>query len=199
MRLCFPSASAETSRPVSYTHLDVYKRQAVSTNGANEFISLSPRQQLTPVPYAEFASSVSGLTIHPNGTSPNVILGYSSNYVAGGVFGAAIGGGGDAVDGINKILDVLGTIGGGGGNTVSGNVGTVAGGGDNTASGQDSTVAGGSDNTASGNWATVAGGSSNTAGGGEGATVTGGEGNTASGIGAFIGGGGIDGLSLIHI
>ena len=34
---------------------------AVSTNGANAFTTLAPRQQLTPVPYALYANSASNL------------------------------------------------------------------------------------------------------------------------------------------
>src|SRR5580704_10607372 len=56
----------------AFTGTSNWLQIAVSTNGANAFTNLTPRQQLTPVPYAEFASSVSGLTVQPNGTSPNV-------------------------------------------------------------------------------------------------------------------------------
>jgi hypothetical protein len=37
-------------------------RLQVRTNGANNFTSLSPRQQLTPAPYAEFATTASNLS-----------------------------------------------------------------------------------------------------------------------------------------
>ncbi len=182
---------------------------AVSTNGANAFSTLLPRQQLTPVPYAEFASSVSGLTIQPNGTSPNVVLGFSGNSVVGGVVGATIGGGGASGD-INFVSGSFGTVNGGIENQVTGSSGTVSGGQLNEA-GTNSTVSGGSGNHATGFGAVVAGGgtdgtsfSGNTAsgnasvvGGGLGnqatntyATVGGGYQNVASGFGAFVGGGG---------
>ena len=163
---------------------------AVSTNGANAFSPLSPRQQLTPVPYAEFASSVSGLNIQPNGTSPNVILGYSGNYLAGGVFGTAIGGGG-AAGLTNSVVGNFGTVGGGEGNTVG--TGAFVGGGEhNQATTTATTVGGGVGNTASGIYAFVGGGEANTAGGNF-SMAGGGYNNTASGSGAFIGGGGFDG------
>jgi len=159
---------------------------AVSTNGANAFSPLSLRQQLTPVPYAEFASSVSGLNIQPNGTSPNVILGYSGNHLVGGVFGTAIGGGG-AAGLTNSVVGNFGTIGGGEGNTVG--TGAFVGGGEhNQATTTATTVGGGVGNTASGIYAFVGGGEANTAGGNF-SMAGGGYNNTASGSGAFIGGG----------
>jgi hypothetical protein len=105
--------------------------------------------------------------------SVNVIGGYSGNSVSAGIFAATIAGGGDSPNdaGPNQISAILGTIGGGAGNTVSGNSGTVAGGGYNTA-GYLATVSGGSGNQASG----------------QGAMVPGGEDNTATGSGSFAAG-----------
>jgi hypothetical protein len=80
------------------------------------------------------------------------------------------------------------TVGGGGGNTASGDYATVGGGQLNTASGYIATVGGGYQNTASDWYATVGGGALNTASRG-GATVGGGQGNTASGSYSAIPGG----------
>jgi hypothetical protein len=81
------------------------------------------------------------------------------------------------------------TVGGGRGNTASGDRATVAGGYHNLASGDYATVGGGVRDTASGYSATVGGGIFNTAGSGW-ATVGGGSNNTASGSSATVGGGG---------
>jgi trimeric autotransporter adhesin len=166
---------------------------AVSTNGANSFTTLTPRQQLTPVPYAEFAFSVSGLTIQQNSDgAPNVIGGASVNYVSNSVVGATIGGGG-AVNyygyvWTNSVTADFSTVSGGENNTASGGSATVGGGGNNTASGNNATVSGGQGDTASGASATVSGGYHDTASGDD-ATVSGGYGNTASQTDATVGGG----------
>jgi hypothetical protein len=168
---------------------------AVSTNGANSFFSLTPRQQVTPTPYAIMAENVSGLSIqnNPDG-APNVVLGASVNFVSPGVEGATIGGGGEVNKYTNSVTGDFGTVGGGIGNTASAKQSTVAGGFNNTASNPQATVAGGYANTASGLLSTVAGGNQNIASG-DSATVAGGVYNTASGTGAFIGGGGADGTT----
>jgi hypothetical protein len=59
---------------------------AVSTNGANAFSTLSPRQQLTPVPYAVYAESANASNLV--GTIP-----------AGNLSGAALLAGGNAFTG----------------------------------------------------------------------------------------------------
>ncbi len=150
------------------------------------------------------------LRLEPNATSPNLIGGYSGNWLTSGVFGAAIGGGGTS-DKLNRVTDNYGTVGGGVGNQAGDNAGTttdkiyatVGGGQGNTASGTLATVGGGDHNTASGSNATVGGGYYSdasgfraTVGGGDGndasnyaATVGGGEGNTASGERATVAGG----------
>ena len=168
---------------------------AVSTNGANAFSTLAPRQQLTPVPYAEFAFSVSGLTIQQNSDgAPNVIGGASDNYVSSGTLGATIGGGGCVNDLYSSVYSnsvtatFFGTVGGGGGNVAGGNFATVGGGEGNKASGSDATVPGGYGNVASGSDATVGGGEGNKASDSS-ATVGGGEYNTASGDYATVPGG----------
>jgi hypothetical protein len=182
--------------------------------------TLTPRQALTPAPYA---LALPGLYTQQNTTSPNLIGGYSSNYVTDGVYGATIGGGGGSVD-INRVTDNFGVVGGGHANQAGDNTGltwdklsaTVGGGFYNTASGSDSTVGGGASNIASGagsfvggggydgnstfgnqavgNVSTIGGGLHNTASNWD-ATVGGGDTNNASGDHATIGGGGYNSAS----
>lgn len=168
-------------------------------DGLNGFAALDPAQSLTPTPYAAVAAfantasnvaasaqlNVTGLVIQDNTANtaypvgaPNIIEGSSVNYVASGVVGATIGGGG--------ATNYYGS--GSYSNSVKGNYGTVSGGVRNTASGESATVGGGYQNTASNNSATVGGGFINTASGVS-ATVSGGDRNTASGIGATVVGG----------
>lgn len=145
----------------------------VRTNGsANAYTVLSPRQQVMPLPYAIFAGSAAslpGFQVQPNATSPNLIGGYASNYVAPGVYGATIAGGG--ASGVeNHINAIGGTIGGGAnnqsGNGVAGhNYTTVAGGYGNVAIGDNSTVGGGINNQAAGANSGVSFGSVNYVGG----------------------------------
>jgi hypothetical protein len=151
---------------------------AVSTNGANAFSTVLPRQQLTPVPYAVFASGIAGLSVQQNSSgAPDMVLGSSVNYVSTNVVGATIGGGG--------ATNYLG--GGAVSNSVTGNFGTVSGGAQNTANFLEASVGGGYGNTASGQAAAVGGGINNTASG-HFATVPGGNGNTASGVFSFAAG-----------
>jgi hypothetical protein len=177
---------------------------AVSTGSRNALTPLSPRQQLTPTPYAIFAETAGalpGLAVQPNAYgAPNLIGGAPVNFVSSGVAGATIGGGG-ATNYFNAVYA----------NGVSGSFGTVGGGASNTA-GNDATVAGGEYNLAAGANAAIGGGLFNTnygyggaIGGGSDnsiplysdfyATVSGGSGNLAEGPGAFVGGGGYDGFS----
>ena len=135
------------------------------------------------------------LRLEPNATSPNLIGGYSGNWVTAGTLGAVIGGGGQS-GALNRVVDHLGTVGGGQNNQAGSDNGNL---GDNTFA----TVGGGEGNTASGTWATIGGGKYNTAssyistvGGGNGnaasgyySTVAGGFGNTAGGDYGIIGGG----------
>ncbi len=152
--------------------------------GSGGYTSLSPRQALTPAPYAQ---ALPGLWTQQNETSPSLIGGYHGNSVTLGAVGATIGGGGNSTY-INSVTNNYGTVSGGVGNTASGNFATVGGGRSNTTSGQEATVGGGKENTASGELATIGGGYSNTASGTE-ATVGGGRYNQAAGTLATISGG----------
>ncbi len=147
--------------------------------------------------------------------SPNLIGGWSGNWVEAGVRGGTISGGGTADNGTgtpfpNIVLDHWGTIGGGVGNQAgdvngdpnSDRGATVAGGWFNVASGMLSSIGGGSDHEATGRGTFIGGGSNNratgdfsTVGGGKwnltmaGATVAGGLGNLAEGLYSTVPGG----------
>ncbi|TAL05571.1 MAG: hypothetical protein EPO07_03360, partial [Verrucomicrobia bacterium] len=100
------------------------------------------------------------LELNTNG-APNVIGGSPLNFVAAGVFGATVGGGG-ATNYLgsaytNRVTREFGTVGGGRGNTSSGIEATVGGGRANTSSDASATVGGGYGNTCSGTEATVGG------------------------------------------
>jgi hypothetical protein len=157
---------------------------AVQCPGDTEFTPLSPRQALTPVPYA---LALPGLWTQQNMTSTNLVGGYGGNSVAPGVVGATIGGGGSSGH-INQATGNHATIGGGYHNTASFWATTVGGGYHNTASLWAATVGGGTGNTASGGSATVAGGQNNVTSG-DYATIGGGLDNTANNWGATVGGG----------
>jgi len=179
----------------------------VKCSGDSDFTTLTPRQALTPAPYA---LALPGLWTQQNGTSPNLIGGFNGNSVTAGVVGGTIGGGG-ASGNTNRVTDDYGTVGGGYNNQAGDNAGatsgaphatvgggygnvashyeaTVGGGYQNAASGFRSTVGGGIWNGATGAWTTVAGGAVNVASG-ESDTIGGGYQNIASGGFATIGGG----------
>jgi len=136
-----------------------------------------------------------------NGNSPNIIGGAGANFVAPGVVGATIAGGGSPTAS-NSVSGNYGTVAGGAGNRVTGTVGavgggtnnvaanyaTVAGGAQNSAVADNTAIGGGAGNIASNLSAVVSGGSTNTAGGTESAVV-GGFANRALGSRAFVGGG----------
>jgi hypothetical protein len=158
----------------------------VSVDCGDGSVTLSPRQPLTPAPYA---LALPGLWTEQNETSPNLIGGHRSNNVQSEAEGATIGGGGDSTY-PNGITANYGTVGGGRDNK-AGLVATVGGGETNTASGGRATVGGGDSNTASGDRATVGGGYHNAATGDR-ATVGGGRYNQANADYATIAGGGGD-------
>ncbi|MFZ5808604.1 MAG: hypothetical protein ACOY16_04900 [Chloroflexota bacterium] len=157
---------------------------AVKCAGDASYTTLTPRQPLTPAPYA---LALPGLWTQQNAYSPNLIGGYSGNNVNSSVVGATISGGG-ASGIINHVTSSYGTVGGGSGNTASGEGATVGGGGNNTASGLNATVGGGGGNVASKVNATVGGGYGNNANGDD-ATISGGHENTASNTYATVSGG----------
>ena len=140
------------------------------------------------------------LQLEPDATgagAPNFIGGSPANFVASGVSGATIAGGG-AVNYFgtaysNTVTASFGAIGGGARNIAGGQESSVGGGYQNNASGYISTIAGGAYNTATGDEPTVGGGAYNTSA--NFAFVGGGYANVASGFGSVIGGGGYDGSS----
>lgn len=182
-------------------------------DGVHGSAALDPAQSLTSTPYAVYANTASnldnGLFVQQNSLgAPNVIGGSAANFVASGVLGATIFGGGTTNSlgaGLtNKVTANFATVSGGAGNTASAAAGTVGGGEYNIASGGTATVSGGYNNSASGSFATVGGGNNNTASGsyatvggginnaaitGNYGTVSGGFGNTASGYYSTVSGG----------
>jgi hypothetical protein len=186
---------------------------SVRTNGVGAFSKLSPRQALTPAPYAIYAESATGLAngvaigsgagnvIVPgvvdsfigggnannilDGSMNSVIAGGMGNIVQGGALQSFIGGGQN-----NQTFSAFSSIGGGNGNVVTANANysTLAGGFQNRASALYATVGGGDGNTASAIESTVAGGSFNKANGAD-STVGGGTNNLASAVGATVAGG----------
>jgi hypothetical protein len=180
----------------------------IAVNCGSGLTTFASRQALTPAP---MALALPGLYTQQNGTSPNLIGGYSGNIISPTVLGGTISGGG--LSGAeNKVWANYATIGGGRGNTASGNVSAIGGGRANTASGTGAYIGGGGydgtntgGNQALGNasmiggglgniipvtgaYATVSGGYDNTASH-LAATVSGGNGNSASGDHATVGGG----------
>jgi len=161
----------------------------------------------------------SGLRILPDANSPSLIGGHSTNWLAGGVYGATIAGGGYNQS-PNAVTDIYGTVGGGSGNMAGDNAGstwdsrgatvgggefnaaagdyaTIGGGESNFTAGTFATVGGGWGNDASADWATVAGGNNNSAGSLY-TTVGGGDGNTATDGYATVGGGRVNLASGQH-
>lgn len=182
----------------------------VRTNSSGEPIRLSPRQLLTPTPYALHAANAGGLIsfanvpleiraagfralrIEGNVTSPNMIAGSGGNYVAPGVVGAVISGGGSldyqGIPYTNSVTGDFGAIGGGLLNASSGKVATIAGGYGNNSGGYAASVGGGFGNSSGGFAATAAGGVNNGAFGSY-ATVGGGSENRSSGSYSTVSGG----------
>ena len=132
------------------------------TTPGTQFVGTTDNQAL------EFKVNGSrALRLEPNATSPNVIGGYSGNYIAAGLVGAAISGGG--LNGYtNSIFANYSAIGGGYGNTIQTNAyySTIGGGYNNTIqpNTSDSTIGGGYGNTIQPNasLSTIGGGYINT-------------------------------------
>ena len=131
------------------------------------------------------------LRLEPSVLGPNLIGGDAGNFIAPGLVGSTISGGGGlgcCADGANKIAaGHFTTIGGGAANTVNGTWGTVGGGHHNT-SAEAATVAGGQVNNALGHYSAVGGGSENTASG-ESSAIAGGTLNSAVGLYSAVPGG----------
>jgi hypothetical protein len=154
---------------------------AVRTNGDNSFVTLAPRQPLTPAPYAIVAGSLAGV-INLNFIATNATVGGGSNNQATAAFTTIAGGVGNHANGDES------TIGGGINNVTSGNNSTVAGGDANLAQSAGATVSGGGLNQALGSESNVGGGEFNKALNSY-ATVSGGFYNVASGFAGSIPGG----------
>ena len=135
--------------------------------------------------------------IDSNGQLGTAAVGGGVSATIGGGFGNTASGDQSTVAGgaVNAASNVRATIGGGAANVASGVQSTVAGGNFNRAIGGGSAMGGGADNLASGEFAVIAGGSFNTASGYH-ATIAGGTNNFASAIGATVGGGGMDALDF---
>jgi len=202
--------------PGAFTGTSNWLDIEVRTNGALLFAELSPRQMITPTPYALVAATLSGVVSSQNlpgflatnnydaiGGGFNNVNSPAGRNTIGGGSGNSTGGPGD-----NDELDTIGggmgnmiqssqygTIGGGQNNLVGAYYGTVGGGANNQASGYIGTVAGGDNNWASGQYAFVGGGLENKAYA-DYSAVAGGYYNVAFGVGAFIGGGGNDGKHI---
>jgi len=184
------SGTAPTASRSDHNHPGAYWQlsgNAGTTPGTN-YLGTSDNQALEIK-----VNGARALRLEPNTESPNVIGGYSGNWVADGVYGATIGGGGAADNGIgepgqNGVTARFATVAGGVENTASGNGASVGGGWRNTASAPHSVVGGGWSNEATGGFATVAGGVGNLATDGYSA-ICGGAGDTASGYASFVGGG----------
>ncbi|HWD93236.1 MAG TPA: tail fiber domain-containing protein [Verrucomicrobiae bacterium] len=144
------------------------------------------------LPFEIHANGLRCFRIEPNDIhGPNVIGGSQLNYVAAGIEGATIAGGGSGTNFYktlftNSVSGDFGTVGGGAANIVTNYGGTVSGGFRNTA-GELSSVGGGQFNKAVGLLATVPGGDENLADG-DSSTAIGGYGNHAAAEYSFAAG-----------
>ena len=153
----------------------------IQVNCGSGFVALTPRQALTPAPYA---LALPGLRTQPNSTSPNIIGGYEGNVISDTVVGGTIAGGGQAGL-INRVTASYATIGGGAGNTATGNYyATIGGGYGHLAAGDYATIGGGYENQATGAAAAVPGGEFNHALGND--SLAAGSGAWADHAGAFV-------------
>ncbi len=195
--------------PGVFTGTSNWLEIAVRTNGAASFVTLAPRQQVTPTPYALVAGSVPGLTVQLNGSgTPNLIGGAANNTVGSGVVGATIAGGATNTIGQSASYTFLGGgndnsvvngansfLGGGSGNAMNDSVnGVLVGGAGNQMvyDCQDSVLVGGLGNTVGfhGIASFLGGGEGNTVGSyAEFAFVGGGLSNVVNGIGGTVPGG----------
>jgi hypothetical protein len=152
---------------------------AVRTNGGASFMTLAPRQQVTPAPYAIYTENAgdaaalvngtalgagSGNTISSSGATDAFIGDGTGDQIGAGSVYAAITGGQDNTIGANAGLSF---IGGGQNNQTASGWSVIAGGNGNVIGGGilGSTIGGGYDNANNGNYATVPGGKGNVANG----------------------------------
>ena len=171
--------------PGVFTGTSNWLEIAVRTNGTGGFTILAPRQQLTPAPYALQAANANYLAnfrIQPNTNgAPNLIGGAQYNFVATGIIGATIAGGGatnySGGAWSNSVTMDFGTVGGGFGNVANGYAAVVAGGYQNINNGFAGFIGAGDNNLIPG------------AGSGDGAVIGGGYLNTNNGEAATVGGG----------
>ncbi len=181
------------------------------SNDPCDFVTLSPRMQITAAPYA---LALPAIRIEQNEVSPNIIGGWKGNYIAPGVVGSVICGGGSAAEEPNEpgsndiedgdyscisggdkniIYDDYCFIGGGYNNQAGVDDGydtyqayaTIAGGKNNNVTDHYGTIGGGKDNTVDGAYGTIGGGGGNTC---TGATIAGGSNNEAVNLSAIGGG-----------
>jgi trimeric autotransporter adhesin len=141
------------------------------------------------------------MSLIPTTNSPNVMAGHPGNYIAPGVYGATIGGGGTPSypggSGLtNRVLANFATVGGGAGNLASGAISpggdsaTVAGGWANQAWGNNAVVSGGAGNIVFGDNSSIGGGAYNVANtNAPYSAIAGGYDNVINSQGATIGGG----------
>jgi len=153
---------------------------------------ISPRTTLAASAYALGIRGLHAVAASDGSShAPNLIGGASNNFVAAGVVGATIGGGGgtwNSTPGPDSVTANWGTVGGGLNNRAKGIFSTVGGGEENRATDGYAAVAGGQNNEASGFRSSVGGGEQNSASG-FGATVGGGTMNQATGERSVVGGG----------
>lgn len=203
--------------PSVFTGQSDWLEIAVETNGGNTFTTLSPRQQLTPAPYAVYAQNATmlangasigaaqGNAIDP-GTSDGFIGGGNNNFIGANSPNAVVVGGNDNIIEFNNLNSVIGggdanlinhdagwsSIAGGNNNQISSGWGAITGGGGNAIgiSSPFSTIAGGQNNAIQNNAgnAFLGGGSDNIVAGSA-ATVGGGTQNAAVGNYATVPGG----------
>jgi len=140
------------------------------------------------------ANSQEAMRFEPTTDTPNVVGGYSGNYVQPGLPGVTIGGGGTGIGGQSNIVIYNGsyaTIAGGFANTVLGYGGAVLGGADNYSGYDWAVIGGGQFQTNSGYYGFIGGGSKNqiNSSASSASAIGGGYNNNMNGSYSVIGGG----------
>jgi hypothetical protein len=165
---------------------------AARTNGTGAFVTLSPRQKLTPAPYAMTAGALANVIAN---NQYNLSL-YAT--VNGGEFNSAGGFGATVSGGIgNSGAGFYTSVGGGTANTNNGLAATIAGGQQNLSGGTFTTVGGGASNSVAGLSSTISGGVQNACNASY-EFIGGGIQNTNNGFGGTIGGGNLNLASGIY-